>query len=447
MEFDQISIVGVFDGADFTLPLQGPPKFLVGPNGSGKTTVIKAVFFAGTGQWDRLASLPINGVEFTGNGRGITVEKADFILFSRIDRLLQTTSRPRSSLNKRFWPETWEEAEKTIRKSRMAQRYPKSVMEQIESEYELLAIVNNFTQRETRDRILYFPTYRRVEKDLKDLVNVDTQEDVFELESGSNLSSQIENRYKQFGEVIGFGGQDIALLIDETAEDIRQKARVALNEHSIGFLEALVSADLSKTRHFRNYLVRADNANQLIDKIQRYAPSTMKVDAIKNEVSRLVQKLKGQPWGRLRQKEDMLLYYLSELHTLVEKVERESRPLLSMVEILNEYLGSTKTASMDAQNNVAIYDNNTKNPLQFEELSSGEKQIVAFFAFLILHENNDDLIVLLDEPELSLSVSWQKKLISDMLKTRRCLTIISATHSPFIIESYPLEHLIALGHE
>lgn len=54
------------------------------------------------------------------------------------------------------------------------------------------------------------------------------------------------------------------------------------------------------------------------------------------------------------------------------------------------------------------------------------------------------MIVLLDEPELSLSVSWQKSLISDILSTSNCRYVAIATHSPFIIENFSFENVLAL---
>ena len=57
------------------------------------------------------------------------------------------------------------------------------------------------------------------------------------------------------------------------------------------------------------------------------------------------------------------------------------------------------------------------------------------------------LIVLLDEPELSLSVSWQKTLVRDLASTGRCSALISATHSPFIVESSDFRQILTLGAE
>ncbi len=44
-------------------------------------------------------------------------------------------------------------------------------------------------------------------------------------------------------------------------------------------------------------------------------------------------------------------------------------------------------------------------------------------------------IVIFDEPELSLSVEWQKKQLPDIIRSRRCAFLVAATHSPFVFEN------------
>ena len=69
--------------------------------------------------------------------------------------------------------------------------------------------------------------------------------------------------------------------------------------------------------------------------------------------------------------------------------------------------------------------------IKFGELSSGEKQIVSLFSTLIL-EKDSRYFILFDEPELSLSVEWQKILIKDVMECESCSMLLAMTHSPFI---------------
>jgi energy-coupling factor transporter ATP-binding protein EcfA2 len=76
-------------------------------------------------------------------------------------------------------------------------------------------------------------------------------------------------------------------------------------------------------------------------------------------------------------------------------------------------------------------------------LSSGEKQIVSVFSHLYLDEHEDQ-IVIIDEPELSLSVPWQKRFLNDILESKRCSMLVAVTHSPFIYDEYLREATVDL---
>ena len=69
-----------------------------------------------------------------------------------------------------------------------------------------------------------------------------------------------------------------------------------------------------------------------------------------------------------------------------------------------------------------------------ECLSSGEKQIVSLFAKVYLRADKD-FIMFFDEPELSLSLEWQKMLINDILNSKKCAFLFVTTHSPFIFDA------------
>lgn len=79
--------------------------------------------------------------------------------------------------------------------------------------------------------------------------------------------------------------------------------------------------------------------------------------------------------------------------------------------------------------------------IHFKYLSSGEKQIVIFFANLVLtnrflkNKKFKDVFIA-DEPEISLHMLWQLKLIPNILKSRKNIQIILATHSPEIVGEY-----------
>ena len=88
---------------------------------------------------------------------------------------------------------------------------------------------------------------------------------------------------------------------------------------------------------------------------------------------------------------------------------------------------------------ILISTKDYENDINFEELSSGEKKIIILFMFLVFSKNQ---IILLDEPEASLSIVWQENLLKDIINNFDFNKIIVATQSPYIIESEDLDDYI-----
>lgn len=80
-----------------------------------------------------------------------------------------------------------------------------------------------------------------------------------------------------------------------------------------------------------------------------------------------------------------------------------------------------------------------KNELSLDKLSSGECKIIAL-CFLALC--SDYALLILDEPELSVSIIWQEKLLVDLLDYGTFTSIVVATHSPYIARHESLAEYI-----
>ena len=85
----------------------------------------------------------------------------------------------------------------------------------------------------------------------------------------------------------------------------------------------------------------------------------------------------------------------------------------------------------------------TENEIRFSQigetllpyqLSSGEKQMLAIL-LTVLVEDNQHYVLFMDEPEVSLHIEWQKRLIDLILELNPNVQIILTTHSPAVIMS------------
>lgn len=85
--------------------------------------------------------------------------------------------------------------------------------------------------------------------------------------------------------------------------------------------------------------------------------------------------------------------------------------------------------------NVTLYLKDEMSQHEFEELSSGERNLISLGLKIVNHASRYSLI-LIDEPEISLHLQWQmefhKNLIK-MLKPYRNYHVVIATHSPVLV--------------
>ena len=92
-----------------------------------------------------------------------------------------------------------------------------------------------------------------------------------------------------------------------------------------------------------------------------------------------------------------------------------------------------KTIELDGEQGL-VATSRSGQTLSLSSLSSGEQQeLVLHYDLLFRVPSNT--IVLIDEPELSLHVAWQKKFLPDLLKIVELsdFDALVATHSPFVV--------------
>jgi predicted ATPase len=83
------------------------------------------------------------------------------------------------------------------------------------------------------------------------------------------------------------------------------------------------------------------------------------------------------------------------------------------------------------KNNALIFKKKGKTITPYR-LSAGEKQILIILLKAVLQENQPS-ILLMDEPELSLHLAWQLKLIETIQRINENCQLIIATHAPGIL--------------
>jgi predicted ATPase len=102
------------------------------------------------------------------------------------------------------------------------------------------------------------------------------------------------------------------------------------------------------------------------------------------------------------------------------------------VTIANELLQRKQMEINDS--NELIFISRTGKTLTPQMLSSGEKQLLILLSEVLLQRQTPSVFIA-DEPELSLHVTWQEKLVRSLRQLNSHAQIIAATHSPDIVGS------------
>lgn len=132
---------------------------------------------------------------------------------------------------------------------------------------------------------------------------------------------------------------------------------------------------------------------------------------------------------------------IKKLLDIAEQMEHRKaaarKPIETFLNTMNEFIESGedgKTMAIDPVGRVYFTTKYSKDQISIQHLSSGEKQLITFFANLIFNvKNKSSGIFVVDEPELSLHLSWQKIFVEKTLEINKNIQLVFATHAPEII--------------
>ena len=174
---------------------------------------------------------------------------------------------------------------------------------------------------------------------------------------------------------------------------------------------------------------------------------------------RVVKRINKNP--NVFEEEDILvLPLISRTQTMVEyarKLERDRENIFASLrryeKTVNSFLNdksnkdeflNNKSVEVDEDGNLKIKSPESPD-LNWRHLSSGEKQILILLTEAMLRVD-EPVVYIADEPELSLHVKWQEKLLESLVSLGGQKQIIVATHSPDIVGKFR-DNVIILGKE
>jgi len=137
---------------------------------------------------------------------------------------------------------------------------------------------------------------------------------------------------------------------------------------------------------------------------------------------------------------NLLKLYIDDSHAKLEPFDGLSKKLELFIGIINKRFKHKKLEishenGFTFKSTIKKKDNAEFETIPPSRLSSGEQNEIVLFYKLIFNSKSGDMI-LIDEPELSLHISWQNKFIKDLkdVTSMNDVSILIATHSPDIID-------------
>jgi predicted ATP-dependent endonuclease of OLD family len=440
---------------------------LIAKNGSGKTTLLSALNAFLHAEFTRLQDIKFSE---------ITCEMRDFdlpLVLRQSDVLAFCNPRESSDLTKfarilqiepfallKFLVEEYTDFSQNPRSyfehkifSKIIQYYDyrsgkavesvEKLRQELYSEQRAIRDIYNILQFFLKTvEVVYLPTYRRIELPLNEEASepmaARRRRPKFKL-PGKNL----------FTGNIQFGLSDISERLAELNKTILIDSNAGYRQISADIINELLDGTFDRGIADSPVLPSEEELKLFFSRLRDAEYISMESTSIPN-----MEKIytgQDMSWSSNR----FLIYFLSKLNTVIQATRDIELRVEEFVSSCNKYLSAQDT-SASLLNEAALsrrkasYDDkvirlNRKNlkvhvesvfgkrRISLDALSSGEKQMVSLFASLFLYPK--DKLVLIDEPELSLSIDWQRQILADVVDAPSCRQVIAITHSPFVFDN------------
>lgn len=275
-------------------------------------------------------------------------------------------------------------------------------------------------------KILYLPTFRRIEAEFSEYKTPSQGRKINWFGNPNNPQNHTSS-----DKLIWFGMQDVEEVLDSIKEKIKSTTFEAYSRISAQSLEDLISPFSRDPELIENDDQGFKTELGLV--LARIGKSKTKTEL---RINQLIESgdINTDKYKSLRN-------HLAQLIEIYKQTKAYEQSIENFATAINKYwIASAEESNSEVEKKfifnkltleVFVENQITKNEIKLGNLSSGEKQVISIFAKLYLN-NISKYIVLIDEPELSLSLAWQKLFLPDILESPACAQLLAITHSPFI---------------
>lgn len=258
--------------------------------------------------------------------------------------------------------------------------------------------------------------------------------------------------------VLGNALLETQLMIQDSYKGIRN-----LEEKQSGVLRDSILKSSFKFSSFNPEDIRNPNrnvmqVNQLINKKQEIQRALSKIDGVDESLYSEVESFFGSLGNILSEMDNsgdeagfnlnwlMNQAQIKRIYDLVDVIETYDnkiqdiyKPVIEFLDIVNKFfIDSNKKIAVDPVGRILVYINERKRNHSVGCLSSGERQLLIIIAHVIFNRYRTGIIpkqniIIIDEPEISLHMRWQEMFSEIILEVSPETQFILATHSPDIV--------------
>ena len=439
-------IRGMYGYKDLGLDVSHSARVVIAENGTGKTTLLNAMADYLSGRFFRLAKLQFDAIEcWLGKETDpITITKTDIEAIGGSSLTPQLANAADMSgidpevllnfLSTEYGRRPLEELRGTPIMERLFQETPYSYSQlegMVREMFERLGQTSSGPIKTIHERIkaalgnvevIYLPTFRRIEIPLGK--NAQTQQRRHTV--GPTARARTPTLLGMSSQMF-FGLSDVEERLSALTEEIGRKSNLGYRQISGEILDDLVAGNV-ETASYVEGLPSIDSLRVFFSRIGR-GPETER---------RLARITRLYETDEINSPDNATLkYFLVRLAKIVDETKDIEQTLEGFANVVNGYLrhsSDEKEFQYDPRvTRVRVRNLINNSEIRLDDLSSGEKQVISLFA--LMHLTSQPKIILIDEPELSLSIEWQRKLLPDIVHSQTCRQLIAITHSPFVFEN------------
>jgi predicted ATP-binding protein involved in virulence len=436
MSISSVKVLGLFGYFDHNITFHTEDRITIlhGPNGVGKTTILRLLRDIFSGRLIAVRRIPFKRIVIQFIPKGVLT----IIQSPNSD----SNNFPNLSLTYRHGQDKVEYTLKSLKDKELGRKYPVSIIERLIDQLERVGADEWFDQSsgdylsmedvvfkygdllpdEFRNIAESLPI--KIQEVLKDtsVYLIETQR----LFTKSPFFTKSPQGVYDSRRRIGMPRE--RMTVEEYSSDMVSNVQQLLGES--GALSSSLDRDFPR-RLLETPLPKEASEEKIRE---RYAEQNEYRDRLMRTGLMKPEQQVPLPTGELNEIERKVLWvYLTD----VERKLRVFDALLRKAELLREIINSRflyKSFSFDPEAGFLFTSNHDQSQVPLKSLSSGEQHELVL-AYELLFKVKKKALVMIDEPELSLHVTWQRKFLEDIDKISGIadLDFLIATHSPSII--------------